>query len=218
MLNAEQIKTELQHREDNLSAQMLGPCFTAWSSADHVLWTCLCHWNNHLCFTALKGSFWLGVFLSDGIGKFMKLHARRRLCNRKIISLLAAVLASANEPSFPFGLRSDWSLRPCSPWMFLSLVISRCSFVPVSSLLPPGAGCSATLGEVVIAASHPLMKQGKSPALPMGPKIPAEGFSLRCQQGWPDRGWPGAEQMYRPCFLVAFVQRLILLKTEGNKA
>lgn len=166
---------------------MLGPCFTAWSSSDHVLWTCLCHWNNHLCFTALKGSFWLGVFLSDGIGKFMKLHARRRLCNRKIISLLAAVPASANEPSFPFGLRSDWSLRPCSPWMCLSsdftlLLCSSQLFVASWSWLlchtRGGGYCSQS----------PADEAGEKPWSTHGPKDPSWGLLTEVPAGLTWRG------------------------------
>lgn len=136
------------------------------SSSDQVPWTCLLHWNNHLHFTALKAVFWLGVFLSNGIGNFMKLCARRRLCNSKIISLLAAVQASTNEPSFPFGLCSDWSLRPCSPSV-LSSVISCCSFVAVNSLLLQELLCNAR--EDAYSSQSPTDEAGEKPCSTPGP-------------------------------------------------
>lgn len=190
------------------------------SSSDHVPWTCLLHWNNHLHFTALKVVFWLGVFLSNGIGNFMKLCARRRLCNRKIISLLVAVQASTNEPSFPFGLCSDWSLRPCSPsvpeFSDFMLLLYR-----VSSLLPTGAALQRQGGCLLQPVTH-WWSRGKALLYPWSWRFQLI-FSLRYLQVWLDlarldRCWPGAEWIHRPCFLVAFVQRLIPLNSKGNKA
>lgn len=115
----------------------------------------VCSTETTTCISVLKFAFWLGVFLSNGIGNFMKLRVKRRLCNRKIISLLAAVPASTSEPSFPF-----WSLRPCSPSApeFSDfMLVFCCSQLFVVSAMPGG---------MVIAASHLLMKQGKALVYP----------------------------------------------------
>lgn len=165
-----------------------------------------------------KAGFGWVFFLSYGIGKFLKLCKRRRLWNRRIISLLAAIPASTDDHPFPFGLGSDRSLRRYSPWRFPSLVISSCSFAPSSSSLPPGASCSPTwLLMVISAGTQP--PWGQSPSAEAGRealvysqswiKILADGFSLRCQQVWLGSARPDtvAKWILRPyiCFLAAFV-------------
>lgn len=141
----------------------------------------VCSTETTTCLSVLKFAFWQGVFLSHGIGNFTKLRATRRLCNRKIISLLAAVPASTSEPSFPFGLCSDWSeaMQPECSWVqwFHAAPLLESTLV------------SAMPGGMVIAASHLLMKQGKALVYPWPWRSQLRVFqwgTSRFDLTWPD--------------------------------
>lgn len=113
----------------------------------------------------------------------MKLCARRRLCNRKI-SLLVTVPASTNEPSFPFGVCSEWSLRPCSLSVpeFSDFTLLLCCLQELAALPHQGDGyCSQS----------PADKAGEKPWSTHGPEDSSWEFLTEVPAGltWLVQTW-----------------------------